>query len=823
MTLALRLALRELRGGWRGLRLAVACLALGIAAIAAVGSLQSGVAAGLAADGARILGGDIEIQGGSQPLPDSLRRWLRDQGARISDTVTMRAMLVAEGGARLLVELKAVDAAWPLIGAAETEPPAAASDGLLVEPLVLERLGVASGATLRLGETTLPLRGVLSREPDRVAEPSILGPRVLLPLDRLPATALVRPGTIAEHRLRAVFGAGTDVPAKLAALRAAFPDTGWRLRDSRHGAAGAEQFVEQTGSFLTLVGLASLLVGGVGVAGGVRAWLLARARSIAILRSLGASARLVFGIQAIQLGLIGTAGIAVGVAAGALLAALASGVLPVPTRGIVHLQPLALAALFGVLTAATFGLAPLARALRISGGALFREADVPLDGRIGARVLAINAGLAGILAALAIATSSNQLFALWFCAAASASVVVFRLGALALMQMAARLPARRAWLRLGLANLHRPGSATPLLLVSVGLGLSVLASVALIQGNLRRQVSERLPADAPRFFFIDLQPDQLGRFREVLAAQPGVRDVQSVPSLRARMVALKGVPVDQVHVAEGSAWALRGDRGLTIAAAMPDGTRLTEGAWWPADYDGKPLVSLDAGLAKGWGVGLGDILRVNVLGRDLDLTVASLRDVAWRTLNLNFTLIASPGVLSRAPHSAIATVRSEPAADAPILRAVTDALPNVSGIRVADVLGAVAELLGRVASAVTAAGSLTLASGALVLAGAVASGQQRRVREAVVLKTLGASRGQIRAAWLVEFGVIGVGAGMLAALIGSAASWAVMRFVMQAPWSLLPATLALTILGCTTLMLGFGYLGTARALRVRPAGLLRNA
>ena len=250
---------------------------------------------------------------------------------------------------------------------------------------------------------------------------------------------------------------------------------------------------------------------------------------------------------------------------------------------------------------------------------------------------------------------------------------------------------------------------------------------------------------------------------------------------------------------------------------------MTAGAWWPANYDGKPLVSLDAALAKGWGIAVGDVLRVNVLGRDLDLTVASLRDVAWRTLGLNFTLVVSPGLLSRAPHTAIATVRSDPAADASILRAVTDALPNVSGIRVADVLGAIADLLGRIATAVTAAGSLTLVAGALVLAGAVASGQQRRIREAEILKTLGASRSQIRAAWLVEFGAIGVAAGVLAALVGSAASWAVMRFVMQAPWSPLPATLAATILGCTALMLGFGYVGTARALRARPASLLRNA
>ncbi|MBC7799113.1 MAG: FtsX-like permease family protein, partial [Gemmatimonadaceae bacterium] len=261
---------------------------------------------------------------------------------------------------------------------------------------------------------------------------------------------------------------------------------------------------------------------------------------------------------------------------------------------------------------------------------------------------------------------------------------------------------------------------------------------------------------------------------------------------------------------------------LTYSRAVPDGTRLVAGDWWPADYAGPPLVSFDANLARGWGVGIGDTLRINVLGRDIDLRIANLRDIAWRSLSLNFTMVASPGVLERAPHSHIATVRADAANESAILRAVTDALPNVSGIRVADVLGAVASLVEKIAAALAATGSVTLASGALVLVGAVAAGQRRRMNEAVVLKTLGATRQQIRAAWLVEFGVIGAVAGLLAALVGTLASWGVVRFLMRADWVFLPDILAATILGCIVLMLGFGYAGTASALRVRPAAFLRN-
>jgi putative ABC transport system permease protein len=836
MRLALRLARRELRGGGRGLRVVLACLALGVAAIAAVGTLRAGVERGLAEDGRRILGGDLEISGGAQPLPDPLRDWLRARGARISDVVDMRSMLVAANGERLLVELKAVDGAWPLVGQAETDPPQPLTaalaprdgvNGVLAEPLVFDRLGVPQGARLRLGGTMVQLRGRLTGEPDRVASALALGPRVLMSADALARAKLLQPGAIADFHLRAVLGPGDAPDAAAAALRAAFPGTGWRIRDAREAAPGIARFVDQVSLFLTLVGLTALLVGGIGVANGVQAWLQARARSIATLRCLGAAPRLVFTVCLLQVMALAALGVAAGVVAGGalplLLAPVLEALLPLPLRLGVFPSPLALAAATGLLTAATFALWPLGRALRIGGAALFRDTLLPEAGRPPAWLLATNAAAAAALIALVVASAEAPWFALGFCAVAGAALLLFRLGAAALMALLARLPQpRHAWARLGLGNLWRPGAPTALMLVSVGLGLATLAAVALVQGNIRAQVAEQMPAQAPSFFFVDLQDSQVPAFRTLAAATPGVSDVSEVPSLRARIVAVDGVPADQVHASADTAWALRGDRGLTYAAAMPEGTHLTAGAWWPAEYRGKPLLSFDAALAQGWGVHVGSVIAVNVLGRDIDLTVASLRDIAWRSMAINFTLVASPGLLEGAPHTHIATVRAAPAAEAPLLRAVTDAFPNVSAIRVADVLQAVADLLGKLGATLAASGGVTLASGALVLSGAVAAGQRRRVREAVILRTLGATRAQIRAAWLTEFGVLGLTAGLIAVLIGTAASWAVMHYVMRAAWVFLPGTLAATVAGSLALMLALGYAGTAAALRAKPAPLLRN-
>jgi putative ABC transport system permease protein len=836
MKLVLRLAARDLRGGISGLRVVLACLALGVAAIAAVGSLRAAIEGGLATDGQRILGGDLEVQGGTQALPDSLRAWLRDRGARLSDVVEMRSILIAPNGQRTLVELKAVDAAWPMVGSAAYAPPQTTKSalaeqdgnyGLAAEQVVLERLGLKPGDTVRLGRESFVLRGALTVEPDGVAGPALLGPRVVISLAALPATDLEQPGALVQHDLRILLPPGLAPATVLRDLRAAFPAQGWRLRDAHDAVPGLVTFIDQTSLFMTLVGLTSLLVGGIGVANGVRAWLEARARSIAILRCLGASARLVFGLCLVQVLFLALVGIVIGLVAGALLPiagmTLLRDLLPVPPRIGIYPGPLLLSGAYGLLTAATFALWPLARAMGIPGAALFRDALIPEQRRPGTILLASNFLLGLVLVGLTVVTAEDRGFSLWFCVAAIATLLLFRAGGGLVERLARVIPKPQApWVRLGLGNLYRPGNATPLMLVSLGLGLSTLACVALIEGNMRQQILDQLPRNAPSFYFIDIQSDQLARFDQVLAGQPGVSDIRQVPNLRARIVALNGVPVDQVHVAPDTAWALRGDRGLTYAATPPEGTQLVAGAWWPADYDGPPEVSFDDGLARGWGVGVGDTITINVLGRDIALRIASLRRIAWRSLSMNYAMIATPGLLAHAPHTHIATVKVTEAQQGAVLRAVTDALPNVTGIRVEDILLTLANFLRQIGAALAATGSLTLAAGALVLAGAVAAGQRRRTREAVILKSLGATRRQIRAAWLVEFGVLGGSAGLIAAAVGSAASYAVMHYVMAAEWSPLPWTLGITILGCVALMLGFGYAGTAAALRAKVAPLLRN-
>ncbi len=812
------------------MRIVLACLALGVGAIGAVGSLRAAMDRGLATEGAGLLGGDVAIENSGQPLAESLRSWLVTRGGLVSATVRLRSLLVAPSGQRMLVECKAVDDAYPLVGDVTVTPDAPLradlAGGVVADPLILQRLGLRVGDTVRLGAASFRLAGILTHEPDHAAGLALLGPRVLLATAALPRTGLVQPGSLVTYEWRVKLPPGADPVAFVAAVRQQFPDTGWRLRERTHADPGLDRAIGQTSQFLTLVGLSALLVGGIGVATGVHAWLEGRARTVAVLRCVGAGSRLIFSMFLVQVMGLCALGTAIGVVVGGALPLagllLFGQMLPVPAALGIYPGPLALAAVYGLLTAAAFAIWPLGRAVRIPGAALFRDAFVPVAGGGGA-LRAVNVAIGAVLAWVIFGSAQDHRFALSYCAGAVAMMLAFWLGAFAVMRLAAAAAVRRpVWLRLGLASLYRPASEVKLLMTSLGLGLATLASVALIAGNVRLQLGATLPAKTPSYFFIDIQNDQLGRFAQIVRAQQGASDLHEVPSLRARIVALNGVPVERVHVAPDSRWGLAGDRGLSYSATIPPGSTLAAGRWWPADYAGPPLLSLDAGLAHGWGLKVGDTLRANVLGRNIDFRIASLRDVDWRGLNLNFTLVTSPGLLEHVPHMHIATVRTTDASGAALLGAVSDALPNVTGIRVADVIQAVADILGKLSAALTAAGGITLVSGGLVLAGAVAAGQRRRINEAVIFRTLGGTTAQIRAAWLVEFGVIGATAGLVAAVLGTLAGWAVMRFVLDAPWVFLPGVLAATLFGCVGGMLVCGYVGTALALRARPAVLLRN-
>ncbi len=834
LPLAFTLARRELRSGLGGFRLFLACLAIGVAVIAGVGSLGQAITAGMLADARIMLGGDAELRLTQRAASADELAWLQRSG-RLSSVVELRAMAHA-GDKRSIVELKAVDGAYPLAGAVTLDGGMALADalakrgsrwGAVADPEIAHRLGAKPGDTLRLGETELVLTAIIAREPDKGTSLFRFGPRVMAARAALDDAQLLLPGSLAYFAYRLALPPRGDAAAFLKETGERFPQAGWRMRGHGQADPAAQRFIDRMTLFLTLVGLTALLVGGVGVGNSVRAHLDGKTATIATYKCLGAPGNLVFLAGLIQVMALAALGVLIGAALGALAPLLAAPLLaeklPAAARFGVYPGPLLLASAFGMVAALAFSTWPLAAAREIPAAALFRSLVAPARRWPRWPYVALTAAAALALAALALWWADDKRVAAWFVIGAAFTLIGFRLIAWGLIALASSVPRPRLpLLRLALANVHRPGAPTASVLLSLGVGLSVLVAVALVEGNLARQVSDRLPREAPSFYFIDIQPSQVAEFDRVAGAAAGPASMQRVPTVRARIVKVAGEPADTRAVRPEVAWVLRGDRALTYSAGMPDKTRLIAGQWWPKDYSGPPLVSFDAEAARGMNVGVGDTLTFNVLGREIEARIANLRAIDWTDLTMNFVVIFAPGALEAAPHTHIAAARVDPDKEQALFRAVTDSFANVSAVRVRDALEAAAKIIGQVGLAVRITAGVTILSGALVLAGAVAAGRRRRVYDAVVLKVLGATRPQLALAYLLEYGAVGLLAALAATGVGTLAAYALVTKTMNMDWVFLPQAALLTAGMGVLLTALMGFAGTLRALGQKAAPLLRN-
>ncbi|ODT99398.1 MAG: hypothetical protein ABS83_02300 [Rhodospirillales bacterium SCN 65-16] len=741
-----------------------------------------------------------------------------------------------EDGRPALVQLKAVEPAYPLYGAVELQGGGTLGDalaqrngiwGAVVEESALRRMNMAPGDMLRVGEVAVEVRGVIAREPDRGLNAfASLGPRLMIPFDAVVESGLVQPGSLLNWEYRLSLPPGRSDRATIDALKARFPDAGWRVRGLDQAGGGIRFWLDRLTQFIGLIGLASLLVGGVGVGNAISSFLAGRLRTIATLKCLGASERLVFTTYFLQLAVLAAFGVAVGLIVGAALPfvaqSLTSDVLPVRARVALYAGPLATAAGFGLLVSLLFALVPLIRARGVPAATLMRGAVVE-QGRLAWRDALLIGAVAVALAAFTVFTADSRRIAAYFVLGAIGAFIAFPLLARLLMMAAARVgKPKLAALRLALANLHRPGAPTPIVMLSLGLGLTVLVATALIEGNLREQITRRIPNDAPAFFFVDIQSSQIADFERAISEIPGAGPLDKVPSLRGRIVKIGGKPVSEIAVPSDARWAVEGDRGVTYSATPPEGSRIVAGEWWPADYRGPQLISFDENLARQFGLGLGDTITVNVLGRDIEAKIASLRRIEWTTLAINFVFVYSPGTLDKAPHTFLATVKSTPEAEDAIFKAITDKFPNVTVVRIRDAIETAASVLGNIGLASRVIGFLSILAGVLVLAGAMLATQRRRVHEAVVMKVLGATRGRIAGIFAWEFAALGLATAVAALGVGTLGAYLVVRRLMNLEWTFLPTVAIAVALGAMALTLAFGLAGTLAALRQRPLALLRN-
>ncbi len=844
---SLTFARRELRAGLAGFYVFLLCLVLGVAAICAIQSLSRGLADSLMHDGRAILGGDIELRTLYAPATPEQTAWLGKNLGRVSTVVETRAMARrGDETQSVLAEIKAVDAVYPLYGtpklmdatgAPVTTPIQAllAKDGdaygAVAEKEALSRLGITVGDTVLVGGLKTVIRAVIDTLPDTVGGALFtIAPRIVFSSDGFAQTGLGGPGSSLTWRHRVAMTKGGDeayYDGIEKTLAKEFPGAAWRVRNFYHASPRLERYIERLTFFLTLIGLTTLLVGGTGISNAVRAYLDTKLANIATLKCLGASGIFIFRVYLLQILALAGIGITVGAAIGAVAARIGGSLLTerLSFSDQVGFYPDAifLSAAFGFLATLAFSLWPIGRAVKVTPNDLFRDAIAHKAGRPATGVIIgiILSSLA--LAALGVWSAPNHKMALWFAGGTFGTFFVF-LGCAAAVKAGLRrlkLPSRPE-ARMAVANLYRPGNVTTGAVLSLGLGLTVLVAVALVEYNFSRLLHDDLSADAPSFFFLDIQPDQVAGFEKMAAGFKSAHHLQITPSLRGRIVAVNGNDAEKALVDKTHDWVVNSDRGFTYAAKQPEHSRITAGKWWPENYAGAPLISISTDVAEAFAIGVGAELTVNILGDDITAKVANIRDIEWASFTMNFAVTFAPGALDDMPASAISTVVVAPEDEEPLRSQLARAFPNITSIRVREALDTAGTIIAGIAQAVRISAALTLAAGALVLAGGMAASRRRHVYDAVVLKVLGATRARIARTFLLEYGILGGVTVAIAAVIGTGAAWAVITFIMHLPWKFSLLSLLYVAAACLALTLGAGFFGTWQALRHKPAPWLRN-
>ena len=881
-----RMAWRETRGAWRHFLYFFACIAIGVGALVGVSLFGMNVDRAVTKEARGLLGGDLEIRL-THPLSLAGQTVLDSLGERnmvfthVSELIAMAARTTQpSSGAQStqIIELKAIESAYPLYGAIRLDP-AQSLDALLhpderrcggqscfgavVQESLLIRMGLSVGDHLKIGHVRFLISGIVRTEPDRMANAFSLGPRVMITQEGLRAAELIKPGSRVRERYLVKISAGIPLEPLLADLRGRLATDSVRISGYRTAQPQLKQFLDQLSRYLGLIGLTALFIGGLGVGTSIHAFLRDKLRTIATLKALGADSTIVvstYVAQTIILGSVGSfAGILLGIGLQRILPPIMAGLFSsdlLDQLGVSSdlswssIWPLLKGATLGLLSTLLFTLWPLLKTRDIHPGAIFRRdaeqatveqqtAPSPWWVRWGLTDR-VNVGTAaGIilgLCALSVWQAGSWSIGFLFLGALSFAILLLFVCAQIFVRLLGWMPLPRVLsLRYAVGNVVRPGGQAAGIMVAIGIGAMMIVTVTLVEQALLHQVQESRPADAPTFFFIDIQPDQAPGFVSLVHRQIGEVTPELTPLVRSRLHAInghsvtaeEGIQKDETRSEgkeeRGKQWYLTREYVLTFLEQLPKDNRLVKGEWWkPGQVFSTPHVSVEEEAAIHLGLDIGSFVELDIQGTILQAEVSSIRKVEWGNFSTNFYMIFSPGALEGAPFTYVATVRVSPDQEVPLQQAVVAAFPNVSAIHIGDVLDSFARVLDRLSLAIRAVALFCVVAGWLVMAAALAATRYRRLYESVILKALGATRGLIGRAFAIEYVLLGTVAGLIGLSLGTALSWAVLRYLFDLPWSLHPPVLGIGLVLTMSLTLIVGFASTYRILGQRPLAVLRH-
>ncbi|MGB1705563.1 MAG: ABC transporter permease [Paracoccaceae bacterium] len=828
------MAIRELRSGVSGFRIFLACLILGVGTISAIGTVKSGIEIAISEKGSELLGGNAEAEFTYRLANTEELKWLETISQNISRIIEFRSMAkFVEGGTneRALTQVKAVDNEYPLIGNVQLASGKSFKDvfrqpkSAVMESDLASRLGINIGETFSLGLTKFVLRDIIQSSPDDAGTNFGLGPRTIIKSEDLLDSGLIAPGTLFTAKYRLLIEPFENLDELRALAKIKFENNGMRWRDARNGAPGISEFVSRLSAFFIMVGLAGLVVGGVGIGSAVKSYLNRKISTIAVMRSLGATNFQIFMTYFVQLAIISFIGITIGLVIGAsvphLCAPLLKVLIPIPISIVFSIKPIAEAAIYGTIIATLFTLWPLSRCENIKAAALFREMNLIKDGFPRLKYLVLSFILVLILLIISAVFNQNPELTSWFALGFTVALVTLFLSARILMyciKKFGRIINGHPSTRWALAAMGGTQEGTNNSLIAIGLGLTVLAIIGQVDGNLRTSINNNLPEVAPSYFVIDIQKSQIEEVRDILNSNKGVISFDEAPMLRGIITKINNKQASEVA---GDHWVIRGDRGITYFEELPKRFNLTKGQLWPKDYSGATQISFAAEQAEELGIGIGDSVTVNIMGREITGEITSLRNVDFSSAGIGFVIAMNPSALKTAPHSFIMTIYVSTEAETAVFNNLSSRFSNITLIKVRNVIERVSNLLSSIATASSYGALTTLAMGFLVLLGSAASGQSARSYDAAILKTLGATRKDLIISYIIRFSLVGATAGFVAIFFAVGGAWCITSLVLELPFKIIWDTALMIIIGGLIANLVAGLYFATQALKVKPANFLR--
>ncbi len=845
----IRIALVDLRGDLRRFGVLLACLALGTSTIAAVGSVGAVLQSAIISDATKLMGGDLEAHRSDRRANPEEIAYLRTFG-KLAEAIDSNGRAIS-GDNTALLDIYAVDMGYPLVGSVvspqlkEGESPAGLlaktgdSWGVIIDPLLEDKLGIGIGGHFQIGSTDFVVNGLLTSLPDGAARGFHLGVSTIMSVDALVATPDARPplpGILTFYRYKVLLNDGpSSYPEAAAAIKAHFNDKEWETREPRDAAGDLAKFYDLFTSFLLIVGLSALLVGGVGVSNAVTAYIAERQRSIATLRSLGATSARIMVHFLVQILMLSAVGVGIGVLIGAVSTAIAlpalGKILAIDLNASIHIPSLLIATAFGMLIAFAFAFLPLVRAQKLKPAMLFRSTGGSFERLHWSEIASPGILIPLLLVVLAIMglawiTTKSWQLVVYYSLAVLVAFLLLRFASLAL-QAILRLvpPLPLAPLRNAFVSIYRPGSTAPAVIMSLGLGLSMLLIVSLLDYNVRTQLTGQITRDAPTFVGTDLFDDEVSDLQTFLGGDKRIEKFSSAPMLRGTVTAVNGVPVEELRKkVQGEAqFLLQGmEIPMTFAADMPANSTLTDGEWWPADYAGEPLISLRTRTKNELGIKVGDTFTIDFFGDTMTAKVGNFRDYQWQNGLLNFAVTISPGAVEDYPYTYMAAIKTVPGEEKNIERVLSKDFTDLNFIPIGDALSQVAGILTQLSIAVSIVGGLAVVNGLFVLAGTMAAGRKQREADAVVMKVLGATRGNVIRAFMIEYGILGALSAALAAGLGILGAYTLTKNFMEVEFSVDAVLILEIIFGAVILTILTGAATTWQSLSTRPAQYLRS-